>query len=112
MVIYRIGDARPDLNFTVRNKAGDILDLSGSTADVKIRKLPEAGETITSNKIDQAALAVNLAAGLPHYQWSPETDDFEAGDDGDYKSWLKITLSDGDPLTTSKESLTVKVEED
>lgn len=112
MVIYRIGDARPDFNFTVRNKAGDILDLSGSTADIKIRKIPDAGETVSSNKIDEAALPVNLANGLPHYQFSPETDDFEAGDEGNYKTWLHIILSDTDPLTTGKEPVQVLAEED
>ncbi len=112
MVIYRIGDARPDFNFTIRNKAGDPLNLSGSTADVKIRKIPDAGESVTTNKIEEAALAVNLAAGLPHYQWSPAINDFAAGDEGNYKAWLKATLSDGDPLTSSKEPVEVLAEED
>ena len=112
MVIYRIGDARPDFNFTIRNNKGDILDLTGSTADVKIRKIPDAGETVSSNKIEEAAVPVDLPNGSPHYQWSPATDDFEAGDEGNYKAWLKATLSDGDPLTSSKEYVEIKAEED
>lgn len=100
MTTYRIGDARPDLKFTVIGDDGDALNLAGSTATTKIRKIPDAGETVSSNQVERPAVPIDLpSARYDHY---PETDDFAAGDEGKYKAWLDIILSDGDPLQTDK----------
>ena len=111
MVNYYIGDLRPDFRYNIRDKNGDALNLTGSTAVAKMRKIPDAGETVSGNQVERAATPNGLTT-LPQYVLSPLIDDFEAGDDGNYKAWLKITLPDSDPMTTSKGPLTVKNEED
>lgn len=100
MVTCRIGDARPDFKFTVRKDNGEVLSLASSTATTRIWKLLAAGETVSSKKIERAAVPIDLPNGrYDHYGLNA---DFVAGDEGRYKAWLDIVLSDGDNLQTDK----------
>lgn len=106
MTTFHIGDARPDFNFTVKSK-GSALNLTGSTATTRIRKKPNPGEIVSSNHLERAATAIDLANGRYDHTWLTDGSDFEDGDEGRYFAWLDIILSDGDPLQTSKYNFNV-----
>lgn len=90
----RSGDRREPIQRTLRDSAGVVVNLSGSTIKFRMRKKRGSGGTF---KVDTAATIVNAPGtdGVVKYSWAA----IDVDTPGAYRGWFEVTFGDGTKQT-------------
>jgi hypothetical protein len=83
----KVGDTAPDLQATLKNSDGSVIDLSSASA--VLFHMREKGTTTAL--IESAATIVSAAGGVVKYVWQAGDTDTEGTYDGEFE----ITFNDG-----------------
>ena len=108
--LVRVGDDRPDLELTVKNRKAQVVDVSVGKVTTLSGRIRAVGGTV--DLVTRAA-TLNTDGVDGRVNWSFATGDFtDPTDLGDIIYWLDITFVGGDKLQSDKLYFTVISEDE